>query len=88
MRLVGKRNTAEVILNEKKSFSAKPGLHLSAFAIGGDAEGVSIRGLYYQAEDITLTPQFALAVSNVFVDADAEIEVKRGALLVITENEN
>ena len=88
VRLVGKRNTAEVLVNEKRSFCSKPGLHLSVFAVGGVAEGVSIRGLYYPAEDISLTPQFALAVSNVFVDADAEIEVKRGSLLVITENEN
>ncbi|MBQ8719928.1 MAG: thiamine diphosphokinase [Clostridia bacterium] len=85
-RLVGQRNTAFVLHNEKAKVAGMAGQHISAFAIGGAAKGVSIKGFYYEAEDITLTPEFPLAVSNIFLDTDGEIEVLDGTLLVITEN--
>ena len=84
--LVGERNTARALINERATFSGRAGKHISAFAIGGEARGVSIKGFYYEAEDITLSPKFPLAVSNYFLDGEGVIEVRDGALLVITEN--
>lgn len=57
----------------------------SLFCLGGDARGVSIRGLYYQAEDITLTSDFPLGVSNHFTGREAAVTVKDGSLLALWE---
>ena len=57
----------------------------SLFCLGGDARGVSIRGLYYQAENITLTSDFPLGVSNHFTGREAAVTVKDGSLLALWE---
>ena len=59
--------------------------HFSAFAFGKEAEGVTIRGLEYECEGVTLTPEFPLAVSNRFVGKVGYVEVKCGALLIMIE---
>lgn len=87
MRLVGKKNESFVIKNETVTLSGKEGLHFSAFAFGGIAEGVCINGLEYSADNITLTPEFPLAVSNRFIGSDATVSVRDGALLIMTERE-
>ena len=74
---------ATVICNEKIRLTANRGEHLSVFAFGGSAQGVSLRGTLYEAENITLTPDFPLGVSNAFTDKTAEISVNEGALLII-----
>lgn len=61
------------------------GKHFSAFAFGGEAVGVTIRGLEYECEGVTLTPEFPLAVSNRFIGKVGQVEVKRGALLLMIE---
>ena len=75
----------QVIKNEKITVTGETGCHLSVFAFGGEARGVTIRGLEYGCEDITLTPEFPLAVSNRFVGTEGEVAVRDGALLVMTE---
>lgn len=55
----------------------------SLFSLCGKAEGVSIRGLSYEAENIILTPDFPLGVSNSFKGETAEISVKNGILTAI-----
>ena len=59
--------------------------HLSLFPFGGEARGVSVKGAEYECENITLTPEFPLAVSNRFVGNEVKISVKDGALLVMKE---
>lgn len=71
--------------NESVTLSGEAGATLSVFAFGGEAHGVSITGTKYEAEDVTLTPSFALGVSNEFTDTPAKISVRDGALLVIAE---
>ena len=61
------------------------GNHFSAFAFGGEAVDVTIRGLEYECEGVTLTPEFPLAVSNRFIGKVGQVEVKRGALLLMIE---
>ena len=53
-----------LLKNGSIEVAGKCGKHFSAFAFGGEAVGVTIRGLEYECEDITLTPEFPLAVSN------------------------
>ena len=72
-----------VIQNGSLSISGKSGNYISVFAIGGAANGVSIRGLDYEVENVSLTPDFPLGVSNRFLENEAVISVKSGALLII-----
>jgi len=85
IKLIGKVCDTFAIKNESRRLSGKPNSHFSAFAFGGDAEGVTIKGLEYEAEDITLSPEFPLAVSNRFTDKEAFVEVRSGTLLIMTE---
>lgn len=55
----------------------------SVFAFGGDAHGVDIKRLKYEADGITLTSSFPLGVSNAFSGKKASVSVKSGYLLVI-----
>ena len=73
------------IKNESVRLSGKPGSYLSAFAIGGKAYGVTIKGAKYEVEDANLSPSFPLGVSNEFTDTDALICVEDGALIIIAE---
>ena len=85
MTLVGKCTETFAIKNESVTLSGEPLSHLSLFAFGGDAVGVSISGAEYEAEDVTLTPSFPLGVSNRFTDKDVTVSVGDGPLLVMTE---
>ena len=84
-RLHDKESVAYAIQNEATRVRGKSGNHISLFAFGGVANGVSIKGLYYELENGTLTPNFPLGVSNHFVGEFGEIEVRDGTLLVIQE---
>ena len=54
----------------------------SVFAFGGNAV-VSLRGLNYNAEQVTLSPDFPLGVSNAFTEQQAEVTVHSGAVLAV-----
>ncbi len=83
--LVSERYNIFAIKNEKISLSGDKKKTISLFAFGGEARGVSIRGLKYEASDITLSASFPLGVSNSFTDTNAEIEVADGTLLIMAE---
>ena len=80
--LFGKRQVATVVKNDTLSIPATRGT-VSVFAMGGDAKGVTIRGLQYEVENITLTPSFPLGVSNHGLGRDATVTVTDGTILVI-----
>jgi len=61
---------------------------VSVFCMGRDAEGVSLKGLYYPLENGTLTAGFPLGVSNHFTGEKAEITVKNGSLLILWDRKN
>ena len=81
--LIGKKQVATVIKNDRLFLPESNKGTVSVFAIGGQARGVTIKNLYYEAENITLSPAFPLGVSNHCVGKEAEITVKEGTLLVI-----
>ncbi len=85
-KIVSKNNTAFVIKNEKVRIKCDTGCHFSAFAFGGEARGVTIKGLYYEAYGINLAPSCHMAASNLFKGTYAEVEVKDGELLIIIES--
>lgn len=81
--LIGKDYIATAIGNKSLRFPANATGILSAFCLGRDAEGVSIRGLQYTLENGTLSSSYPLGVSNHFIGQSAEISVKSGTLLLL-----
>ena len=86
--LVGRDYIITVVKDGSIRFSGEAAGTVSVFCLGRDAEGVSIRGLYYPLENGTLTAGFPLGVSNHFVGTEAEIAVKNGSLLVLWDRKN
>ncbi len=80
--LFGKRQIATVIKNDTLHIPDCKGT-VSVFAMGGEATGVTIRGLQYVTENITLSPTFPLGVSNHGLGEEATITVENGTLLII-----
>ena len=76
---------ARAITNNSTRVVGGDGKGVSVFAFGGEAVGVTIKGLYYEAEDITLSPSFPLGASNHKTACDAQISVKDGTLLIFEE---
>ena len=81
--LIGKNQIATVIKNDRLFLPADLEGTVSVFAMGGDAKGVTIKNLHYEAENITLSPAFPLGVSNHCIGKEAEICVNDGTLLII-----
>ena len=85
MVLHGNNYYSFVIKDEAIQVQGQSGKGISVFAFGADAVGVTLTGLKYECNGVTLTPAFPLGVSNSFTDSLGAIEVKRGALLVMAE---
>ncbi len=85
IKLISEHFDIFVIKNEKIELDGKADGGFSAFAIGGVCRGVTIDGLYYNAWDVTLTPEFPIGVSNHFVGKRATVEVRSGTLLIMVE---
>lgn len=86
--LVGRDYMITVAKEETLRFPAEAQGIVSAFCLGPDAVGVSIRNLKYPLEDGTLRSGFPLGVSNHFIGKSAEISVRKGSLLVMWDREN
>ena len=61
------------------------GALVSLFPLGGDAEGVTTRGLRYPLVDELLRTGPARGLSNVRIAADAAVTLRRGRLLIVEE---
>ncbi len=62
--------------------SLEAGCGVSVFAIGGDADGVSISGMQYPLSDSRLKSTVSLGVSNAIKDASGEISVREGSIAI------
>ncbi|MBQ7363334.1 MAG: thiamine diphosphokinase [Clostridia bacterium] len=71
---------AEVLRDETVSVMPEHSGYFSLFALGGEAR-VTIRGALFDAEDITLTPEFPLGVSNRYRAPVTQITVTHGTVL-------
>ena len=56
---------------------------ISVFSADSMAEGVTLTGLKYSADNIDLTNSYPIGVSNEFTGAPASISVRAGTLIVI-----
>ncbi len=57
--------------------------YVNIFAMNEKAHGVSIRGLKYELDHVTLTNAIPLGISNEFIGVPSEITVEDGTLLII-----
>ncbi len=78
-------SVAYVIKNNTTRVKGRRGKSISVFAFGGEARGVTIRGLEYATNNAVLHPDFPLGVSNSFKDCTGEVSVADGSLLIISE---
>ena len=75
-----------VIENETVTFDDPPDADVSLFAADGAVNGVTLRGMNYDAENITVPADNTLAVSNAFIkNRPATVTVGDGALFVVVE---
>lgn len=84
--IYGEKTEIMLICNDKITFPADKYVeskYISVFAYGGDAYGVTEKGLKYELEDDTIKLDFPIGISNEFVSGkESMIEVKKGKLLI------
>lgn len=83
--LVGDNMTIRLIRDEAISLRSddyETGRKISVFAFGGDAYGVTEKGLRYSVSNGMIRQEFPIGVSNEFIGEDAEISVRNGMLLI------
>ena len=70
---------------ERRAYPRGDYFYLSVFPLEGRAEGVEIRGAFYELADATLTAGYPLGVSNEYAPGSdcITLAVRRGALLVV-----
>ena len=73
------------VKNGKIHLEARKNGYVSVFAHSDICRGVTIKGLYYETDGITLKNDFALGVSNEFIGREADISVEEGILCVYYE---
>lgn len=83
--LIGRQNILTAIRNDSIRFTGMKGF-LSVFCAGDRAQGVTISGCKYCLDDGELTHLYPIGVSNEFTGQPAEISVRNGTLLIVTEN--
>ncbi|MBQ9661704.1 MAG: thiamine diphosphokinase [Oscillospiraceae bacterium] len=85
VRAVLRSEDTEMITLEDGSLHVprREGWSLSVFAMDGPCRGVSIAGAKYPLRDAELLPSFPLGVSNQWTEAEAEICVREGLLLIV-----
>lgn len=84
---IGEEFSFTVIQDGSLTLPAKESGRVSVFALGGSAQGVSIKGLSYELENYTLPCTSHIGVSNAFVGKKATISVLDGDLLIVYQNE-
>lgn len=81
--LYGSNYKITAVTDDKIALYARPGATVSVFSFGDKAEGVTLSGVKYPLADATLCCDFPLGVSNVAVDVNVVIEVKKGTLAIV-----
>lgn len=80
--LYGVNDRMELLCNDRIEYPATMKGILSVFAFGGDAMGVTEKGLKYSVQDATIKMEFPIGVSNEFIGQKSMVEVKDGMLLL------
>lgn len=85
--LIGNEQIITLLENGMLTFPASAKGYLSVFAFGGEAKGLTLRGLKYSLENGELSPNFPLGVSNQFLGEPATVSVTKGRIFVVWQRE-
>ncbi len=66
-----------------RMIDGRPGDRVSLLPLGGPARGIRTGGLYYPLRGETLYPERTRGVSNLMVEAQAQVTVEEGVLICI-----
>ena len=83
VRLLGKGTEILVFGGGVERFPRREGWSLSLFSLSDRCDGVTVTGTKYACEDVLLTGDFPLGVSNVWASEEAEVRVSNGVLAVV-----
>ena len=84
--IINAKNKIQIVENEIEF--AEEGYHyFSVFAFLGSAKGVSIKGAYYEADNVDIEPWEQFAQSNHFNGKKVKITVNEGKILLIMSND-
>lgn len=86
--LIYENMIATVIKNSEIYFNEKETGYISVFSFGDVAENVSITGLKYEVENVSLNNSYPLGVSNEFIGKPSKIKVENGKLLIMWQTKN
>ena len=86
--LIGRDYMVTAVKNGSVHFDAGCTGIFSVFCMGKDAEGVTIQGGKYDAENVTLSAGFPLGVSNHFEGEPVTISAEQGSLLILLDTCN
>lgn len=81
--LINGNRRVTAIHNSSKLFSQDYKGYISVFSHSDVSEGVSLEGLKYPLDNVSLKNTFALGVSNEFLGIESRVTVKKGTLLLI-----
>jgi thiamine pyrophosphokinase len=68
---------------QESSISGQPGDRVSLLPLGGPAQGIRTRGLYYPLRGETLYPERTRGISNQMLDSTAGVSLEDGVLICI-----
>ena len=80
--LADEQNEIHLLTPGAYAFPARDDEKVSLFAFAEEVTGLFADGLYYDVNDLTLTPYDPLCVSNFCVDEDFQVLFKSGLLLL------
>lgn len=83
--LFGEGYFVSAICGGGMTLHGKKGSTVSVFSWSDECRGVTLKGVKYPLSDAVLHKNFALGVSNSFVEEIAEISVSDGILLIMQE---
>ena len=84
--IINAKNKIRLVENEIE-FEEEDYHYFSVFAFLGSAKGVSIKGAYYETDNVDIEPWSQFAQSNHFNGGKVKISVKDGKILLIMSND-
>jgi len=82
--LIGRTSNVTAIRNGSIAFNpTTQSRAISVFSAGDKAVGVTLKGLKYPLDSVTLTNTYPIGVSNEFTGSPAIISVENGTLIII-----
>ena len=84
--LYGEGTAVTLLHNDALRFPETASGTISVLCFGGEAEGVTERGLYYSLENARMECSLPRGVSNEFCGRESEVSVQNGKLLLLWES--